>query len=92
MKSMWWTKTIDESDETTLQPPQTPPDYATEIQLTPVESPTHDCNPLTLQEDQNVANSVPERTQDAQYVDRGDEVIYAADKPADGFGPRHGRR
>lgn len=57
--------------------------YATEIQLTPVESPAHDCNPLTLQEDENVANSVLEPTRDAQYVYRRDEVIYAADKPAD---------
>ncbi|KAF3399171.1 hypothetical protein DPV78_006379 [Talaromyces pinophilus] len=60
-----------------------PPDYATEIQLTPIDSPAHDCNPPTLQEDQNVANSVPERSQDAKYVYRGDEVTYAADKPAD---------
>lgn len=75
--------TIDEPNEITLQHPQTPPNYVTEIQLTPIESPAHDCNPLTLQEDQNVANSVPERSQDAQYVYRGDEVTYAADKPAD---------
>uniref|UniRef100_A0A093UMF2 Interferon-induced GTP-binding protein Mx n=1 Tax=Talaromyces marneffei PM1 TaxID=1077442 RepID=A0A093UMF2_TALMA len=48
--------TIDEPNEITLQPPQTPPDYATEIQLTPIESPAHDCNPLTLQEDSTNAH------------------------------------
>lgn len=72
---------IDEPDESILQspkinhlnlqdpqlPPVMSPDRVTEIQLTPIESPSHDCNPLTLQEDQDVTNFVPERTQDAEH-------------------------